>query len=207
MRDHAKIQSREIAKKRLDPNFQRDQMQAISSSDYDNQNQPAKSLDELGLSGEGAKEESGGLKNFANAPAGGKQKNSFQQMLADSEMKGVAKKAPKKGMQLGKPKNKPNNAMIKELEKQQVITKQEIVNANEEEEKAPEYNALTENVQMEIDERITCQITKDGDIEKFEFKGIVYMTLTDVKKTSPEVLFGYDDFKGLVFKVHPELDK
>ena len=39
-------------------------------------------------------------------------------MLADSEMKGVAKKAPKKGMQLGKPKNKPNNAMIKELEKQ-----------------------------------------------------------------------------------------
>ena len=26
MRDHAKIQSREIAKKRLDPNFQRDQM-------------------------------------------------------------------------------------------------------------------------------------------------------------------------------------
>ena len=126
-------------------------------------------------------------------------------MLADSEMKGVAKKAPKKGMQLGKPKNKPNNSMLKELEKQQVITKE--VAVNNEEEKVPEYNALTENVQMEIDERITCQITKDGDIEKFELKGIVYMTLTDVKKASPEILFGYDDFKGLVFKVHPELDK
>lgn len=59
-------------------------------------------------------------------------------------MKGVAKKAPKKGMQLGKPKNKPNNSMLKELEKQQVITKEESV--NNEEEKVPEYNALTENV-------------------------------------------------------------
>ena len=36
-------------------------------------------------------------------------KNSFQQMLAESEMKvSVAKKAPKKGMQLGKPKAKKN---------------------------------------------------------------------------------------------------
>ena len=42
-------------------------------------------------------------------------------MLADSEMKvSVAKKAPKKGMQLGKPKTK-KNALIKELEKQNVI--------------------------------------------------------------------------------------
>jgi hypothetical protein len=38
-------------------------------------------------------------------------------MLAESEMKvSVAKKAPKKGMQLGKPKAK-KNALIKELEK------------------------------------------------------------------------------------------
>ena len=37
------------------------------------------------------------------------EKNSFQQMLAESEMKvSVAKKAPKKGMQLGKPKTKKN---------------------------------------------------------------------------------------------------
>ena len=31
MKDHAKIQAREIAKKRLDPNQQTDKMQAISS--------------------------------------------------------------------------------------------------------------------------------------------------------------------------------
>lgn len=48
-------------------------------------------------------------------------KNTFQQMIADSEMKvSVAKKAPKKGMQLGKPKTK-KNALIQELEKQNVI--------------------------------------------------------------------------------------
>mmetsp|Transcript_11800 Transcript_11800/g.19928 ORF Transcript_11800/g.19928 Transcript_11800/m.19928 type:complete len:87 (-) Transcript_11800:1031-1291(-) len=45
MKEHAKIQQREIAKKRLDPNFKQDQMQAISSSDY--QNQPAQSINEL----------------------------------------------------------------------------------------------------------------------------------------------------------------
>jgi len=41
-------------------------------------------------------------------------------MMAEQEMKGVAKKAPKKGMQLGKPK-KPNNQLLQELEKQQII--------------------------------------------------------------------------------------
>jgi hypothetical protein len=33
------------------------------------------------------------------------------------------------------------------------------------------------------------------------------MTLTDTKKANPEIKFDYDEFKGLVFKVHPELDK
>ena len=42
-------------------------------------------------------------------------------MLAESEMKvSVAKKAPKKGMQLGKPKAK-KNALIQEMKKEKVI--------------------------------------------------------------------------------------
>jgi len=60
---------------------------------------------------------------------------------------------------------------------------------------------------MEVDERITCTVTKDGDIEKFELKGILYMTLTDAKKSTPEISMLYNNFKGLVFKVHPEIDK
>lgn len=34
MRDNAKIQAREIAKKRLENNYKRNEMEAISSSDF-----------------------------------------------------------------------------------------------------------------------------------------------------------------------------
>ena len=34
MREHAKIKGREIAKIRMDPNYKKDKMDAISSSDY-----------------------------------------------------------------------------------------------------------------------------------------------------------------------------
>jgi hypothetical protein len=34
MRDHAKLQGREIAKKRLEANYKRNEMEAISSSDF-----------------------------------------------------------------------------------------------------------------------------------------------------------------------------
>ena len=54
---------------------------------------------------------------------------------------------------------------------------------------------------------MTCLISKDGDIEKFELKGTVYLTLTDPKKNHPEIKLNYKEFKGLVFKAHPELDK
>jgi len=40
---------------------------------------------------------------------------------------------------------------------------------------------------LDIDERIQCSITKDGDIEKFELKGILYLTLTDPKKSHAEL--------------------
>lgn len=81
-------------------------------------------------------------------------------------------------MQLGKPKPKQNQLM-QELEKQQVIVKEEETKANEDEKPQEQYNALTENIMVDIDEKITCSVTKDGDIEKFELKGILYLTLTD----------------------------
>ena len=198
MREHAKIQQREIAKKNLDPNFKKDRMQAISSSDYDNK--PATSLAEIEAqtSGERKTEQ---LKNYAEKP-----KNTFQQMIQEQEMKGTQKKAPKKGMQLGKPKAKKNDLM-KELEKQQVIQQQEPAQNVEEEKAVENYNPLTENALIEVDERVCCSVNKDGDIEKFELKGIVYLTLTDPRKSQPKFQLSYKDFKGLSFKVHPELDK
>ena len=86
-------------------------MEAISSADYE---QPE--IPKIGAgSSESSKEDK--LTNALNDLNSGSptkstsskapSKNTFQQMLKDNEMKvSVAKKAPKKGMQLGKPKGK-----------------------------------------------------------------------------------------------------
>jgi len=68
-------------------------------------------------------------------------------------------------------------------------------------------NPLTENVRLEIDERVSCLVNKDGDISKFELKGIVYLTITDPKQSHAEIRLDHQEIKGLSFKVHPELDK
>ena len=48
-------------------------------------------------------------------------------------------------------------------------------------------NPLLENVVVEIEEKVNCSVNKDGDVEKFEVKGIIYMTLNDPKKNNPNV--------------------
>lgn len=85
-------------------------MEAISSTDYETQpaakvsselQSPTKKLTEMLNKSESEKD------NKKSASSTVPSKNSFQQMLAESEMKvSVAKKAPKKGMVLGKPKGK-----------------------------------------------------------------------------------------------------
>ena len=68
-------------------------------------------------------------------------------------------------------------------------------------------NPLTENVLLEIDERVSCQVSKDGEIDKLLMQGVVYLTLTDPRKSHAEIQMTCREFKGLVFKVHPEIDK
>jgi hypothetical protein len=69
------------------------------------------------------------------------------------------------------------------LEKQNVIKNQvETTGETETEEiKQENYNPLREHVQLEVEERVTCQVNKEGDISKFEVKGVIYLTLTDPK--------------------------
>jgi hypothetical protein len=43
-------------------------------------------------------------------------------------------------------------------------------------------NVLSENVMIEIDEKISAVINKDGDISKFEIKGILYALFNDPTK-------------------------
>lgn len=60
---------------------------------------------------------------------------------------------------------------------------------------------------VEVEEKVNCSVNKEGDIDKFEVKGIIYMTLNDPKKNNPNVQISYNNVKGFVFKPHPDIDK
>lgn len=68
-------------------------------------------------------------------------------------------------------------------------------------------NPLLENVIIEFEEKVSCQVNKDGDIDRFEVKGIIFMTINDPKKNCPLAQLSYKPVKGFVFKPHPDLDK
>lgn len=205
MLEHAKKKARDIAKARVESGYANDKTQAISSSDYAEENTPAKHITEVEGADESTPKKKGGLQ------LGKKSVNSFQKKLEQQEMKGAAKKAPKKGMQLGKPRGTKKNQALQEMQKDIGDTRADEKDEQnvDEERKLAELaaNPLTENVQIEIDEKISCQISKDGEIEKFLLQGVVYLTLTDPKKTHAELQLAHNEFKGLVFKVHPEIDK
>jgi hypothetical protein len=81
MRDHAKLQQREIAKKRLEAGYKRDKMEAISSADYEpkeapKENSPSKFTEMLNNTATGNEKKSGGGMNLTKASAA-KSKNSF----------------------------------------------------------------------------------------------------------------------------------
>jgi hypothetical protein len=40
-------------------------------------------------------------------------------------------------------------------------------------------------VEVEIEEKVSCQVNMDGEVEKFEIKGAAFMTLNDPKKNKP----------------------
>ena len=48
----------------------------------------------------------------------------------------------------------------------------------------PTVNVLAENVVLEIAEKVNCLMSKDGEIEKFEIKGAIHMTLNDAKRNN-----------------------
>jgi len=62
-------------------------------------------------------------------------------------------------------------------------------------------------VVVEVEEKINCSVNKDGELDKFEVKGIIYMTLNDPKRSNPQAQLSFAQVKGFTFKPHPELDK
>lgn len=95
------------------------------------------------------------------------------------------KKAPGKGMQLGKPKKQTE--LMKDLQKEgKLFVKQEEETKKIESSAAQQpVNPLLENLIVEVEEKVSCSLNRDGELGKFEVKGIIYITVNDPKKNNP----------------------
>lgn len=47
----------------------------------------------------------------------------------------------------------------------------------------------------------------DGELEKFDIKGAIFMTLNDPKKSKPNVKVNFKSFKGFTFRPHIEVNR
>lgn len=89
-------------------------------------------------------------------------------------------------MQLGKPKKQTE--LMKDLQKDKIFSgkQQEGVFAEEQKTEQPlAVNPLLENVLIEVEEKVSCQLNRDGELNKFEVKGIIYITVNDPKRNNP----------------------
>lgn len=86
-------------------------------------------------------------------------------------------------MQLGKPKKQ--NELMKDLQKEKLYSKPQEAFQEEQKQEEVQFNPLAENVVIEVEEKVNCTLTKDGELDRFEVKGIIYLTLNDPKKNNP----------------------
>lgn len=85
---------------------------------------------------------------------------------------------------------------------------EELIPDEPQEEEKQEFNALTENVLISVNERVDCSISKFGDINKFEVIGTVNFTTTDPAKTNVAVKLNLSNFGSkLKFRIPPDFDK
>ena len=195
----AKKQQREIAKRKLDPAYKDSlvggAVKSISSQDY----QSSLGLGPAQIGGGSSGGTGGSLATITpSKPTPGA--NWMEETQAQT------RKAPGKGMQLGKPKKQ--NELMKDLQKEKLFTKpQEAFVEETKAEPVMTVNPLLENVIIEVEEKLNCSLNRDGEISKFEIKGIIYITVNDPKKNNPAAQLSFQSVKGFTFKPHPELDK
>ncbi len=200
----AKKQQREIAKRKMELGSSQSSsgaaggpVKSISSQDYQAN---------LGL----------GPAQIGNHSSGGSgaqitTKSSTPGWMEDTASASTAtKKVPGKGMQLGKPKKQ--NELMKDLQKEKLFSAKPqdafATGAIEETKvEAIAVNPLLENVIIEVEEKVICNVNRDGEVSKFEVKGIIYITVNDPKKNNPAAQLSFNSVKGFAFKPHPELDK
>ena len=75
---------------------------------------------------------------------------------------------------------------MKDLQKEKIFSgKPQEAFVEEQKVEEPAFNPLLENVLVEIEEKVNCQLNRDGELNKFEVKGIIYITVNDPKKNNP----------------------
>lgn len=157
-----------------------------------------------------SKKEKGVTDDFEDRTFGHNEtKQTLKQSQLEKEPESFTGKAPSgKGMQLGKPKKMQEaNTLSKgfgmDENKSNFFTPKEEV---KEEQKEAESEA--HSVKFNTKEIVNCEVTKFGDVCKFNIKGTVAFTVenTDQKVTQIEFAQPRSElFKQ--FKVHPEIDK
>lgn len=111
----------------------------------------------------------------------------------------------KRGMVLGKPTEKVDFSAKKPVFD---FGPEEELIPDQEEEVKEEVNALTENVLIDVEERMNAQITKMGDIQKFEVTGKIHFTATDEAKAACQVHCKTSSFADKVkFRIPPDFRK
>ena len=114
----------------------------------------------------------------------------------------------KKGMQLGKKKvetgsldkGKPAGTGQDELRK-------EIMKQEKNEAKKEEFNPLKKALEILIEEKMNCSITKEGTLNSLEIVGDVFLVFKDKGKCKARIELEHEKNKQIVVKPHPNLNR
>eukprot|EP00357_Protocruzia_adherens_P002507 CAMPEP_0114990302 /NCGR_PEP_ID=MMETSP0216-20121206/10710_1 /TAXON_ID=223996 /ORGANISM="Protocruzia adherens, Strain Boccale" /LENGTH=533 /DNA_ID=CAMNT_0002353441 /DNA_START=45 /DNA_END=1646 /DNA_ORIENTATION=- len=111
-------------------------------------------------------------------------------------------KAPKKSMKLKGKTSKQEGAVLAAVDNESGADLfQETTKESEEAKESPQMDALLEPVHVEVEERITCEINADGELQSLEVKGKLFLSFHDPHKT--KVLLKMKPLDSRKFNVRP----
>lgn len=166
---------------------------------------------EAGISSNMASLSSSGYKTEASdkeykpvtSPVASQSSSSITQGVS-SKIGGVAKK----GMQLGKKKTEGG------LEKEKATAglgqeelRKEILKQEKTEVKSEEFNPLKKALEILIEEKFNCSMTKEGTLNSLEIVGDVMLVFRDKSKCKCRIQLEHEKNKQILVKPHPSLNR
>lgn len=115
----------------------------------------------------------------------------------------------KKGMQLGK---KKVEGTVVEKEKiggglGQEELRKEIMKQEKSEVKNEEFNPLKKALEISVEEKFNCSMTKEGSLNSLEIIGDVFLFFRDKSKCKAKILIEHEKNKQILAKPHPSLNR